>query len=76
MPMNSFHLHAVKVVEVKLEHVLLKKYFILSIMFFVFVIQQYNLMVYVDFSLISSDPKVCHLLAGIAKSIADEGKGL
>jgi len=33
-------------------------------------------MVCVDISLIGSDPKVAHLLAGIAMSIADEGKGL
>jgi len=43
---------------------------------FVFVIQQYNLMVCVDFFLIGFDPKDSHLLAGIAMSIADEGKGL
>ena len=30
----------------------------------------------VDFSLVGSDPKVFHLLAGIAMSIADEGKGV
>ena len=36
---------------------------------FVFVIQQYNLVVCVDFSLICSDPNVSHLLAGIAMSI-------
>jgi len=44
-------------------------------MIFAFVIQQYNLMVYLDFSLIGSDPKVSHLLAVIAMSIAEEGKG-
>jgi hypothetical protein len=43
---------------------------------FAFFIQQYNLMVSVDFSLIDSDPKVSHLLAGIAMSFADEGRGL
>jgi len=31
-------------------------------------------MVCVDFSLIDSDPKVSHLLAGIAMPIANEGK--
>jgi len=43
---------------------------------FVFVILQYDLMVCADFSIIGSDNKVPHLLAGIAMSIANEGKGL
>jgi len=43
---------------------------------FVFVIQKYEMMVCADFSLIGSDRKVSHLLAGITMSIADEGKGL
>jgi len=60
---------------VKLGHVLLRQCFILSSMIFFF-IQQYNLMVCVDFSVIGSDPKASHLLAGIAMSIAYEGKGL
>jgi len=43
---------------------------------FVFVIQQYNLMVCVDFSLIGYNPTVSHLLAGIPICIADDVKGL
>jgi len=46
-------------------------FFILSCMIFVFVIQQYNLMVCVDLSFIGYDPKVSRLLSGIAMSIAD-----
>jgi len=65
------------VVAVKLELVLQREYFILSfVLFFAFVIQQYNLMVCLDFSFIGSDSKVSHPLAGISMSIADEGKGL
>jgi len=60
----------------KLELVLQRQYFILSSTFFAFVIQQYKLMVCLDFSLIGLDSKVSHPLAGIAMSIADEGKGL
>ena len=45
-------------------------------MLFAFVIQQYNLMVCVDFSLIGYDPKVSLLLAVIANSFADDMKGL
>jgi len=64
------------VVVVKLELALHRQYFILSSTFIAFVIQRYDLMVCLDFSLIGSYPKVSHLLAGIAMSIADEGKGL
>ena len=63
-------------VVVKLELVLQRQYFILSRTVFAFFIQQYNLMVCLEFSLIGSFPKVSHLLAGIDLSIADEGKGL
>ena len=45
-------------------------------MIFAFFIQQYNLMVCVDFSLIGYDPKVSLLLAVIANSLADDMKGL
>jgi len=41
-----------------------------------FVIEQYDLMFCVDFSLIGYDPKVPLLLAGIANSLADYMKGL
>jgi len=54
------------VVVVKFEIVLQRHYFILISTFFAFVIQQYNLMVCLDFSLIGSDPKVSNLFAGIA----------
>ena len=63
-------------VEVKLKHVLLKKYLILSWTNLAFVTQQYNLMVCVDFSLIGYAPKVSLLLAGIANSLANNMKGL
>ena len=63
-------------VVVNLDLVLQRQYFILSCTFFAFVIQQYYIVVCLDFSLIGSDPKVSHLLAGIAMSILDEGKGL
>jgi len=66
----------VKAVVINLKHVLLRQYFILSCTIFVFVIQQHNLMVCEAFSLIGYDPKVSHLLAGIAMSIGVEGKGL
>jgi hypothetical protein len=42
----------------------------------VFVIQQYKLMLCVDFSLFGFDTEVFKLLARIAMSIANEGKGL
>ena len=45
-------------------------------MILAFVIQQYNLMICVDFSLIGYDPKVSLLLAGIANSLADDMKDL
>ena len=45
-------------------------------MIFAFVIQQYDLMVCVDFSLIGYDPKVSLLLAVIADSLSDDMKGL
>ena len=60
---------------VKLVAVKLKQDIILSVIF-VFVIQHYNLMVGVDFSLIGHDPKVSLLLAGITMSLADDLKGL
>jgi len=63
-------------VEVILELPLIRQYFILSDTIFVFVVQQYDLMVWVDFSLIGSDPKVSRLLAGIAMYIAVEGNCL
>jgi len=48
-------------------------------MIFVFVIQQYNLMVWLDFSIMGYDSQVSRssrFLAGIAISIADDGKSL
>jgi len=66
--------HTVKVVVVKFKHVLLRYYLMPSSTIFVFVIQQYNLIVCVDFSLICYEPKVNHLLTGIAMSLADNGK--
>ena len=45
-------------------------------MIFAFVIQQYNLMVCVDFSLIGYNPKGSLLLARVAYSLADDMKGL
>jgi len=48
-------------VVVKLEHVIVRMYFILSSMIFVFVFQ-YDLMVGVYFFLIGYDLKVSHLL--------------
>jgi len=45
-------------------------------MIVVFLIQQYNLMIGLDFSLIGCSLGVYHLLAAIAMSIAEEGKGL
>jgi len=66
----------VKVLEVKLKHVLLREYLILSSAIFDLVFEQYNLMVCVDFSLIGFDPKVPFLLAGIANSLVDDKTGL
>jgi len=63
-------------VVVKLELVLQIQYVIMSSTFFAYVIQQRNLMVCLDFSLIGSDPKVPTVLARIAIFIADEGKDL
>ena len=56
--------------------ILPRSYFILWSMISVFVILQYNLMVGAYFSLFGYDPKVSHLLARIAISIADVMKGL
>ena len=66
----------VKVVVVKLKLVLQRNYLILSSTIFVFVFQQYNLMVCLDFSLIGYYPKVSLLLAGIANSLADNTESL
>jgi len=41
-----------------------------------FYMQQYNLMVCVDFSLIGYNPRGSLKLAGIANSLADDMKGL
>ena len=63
-------------VEVRLKLILRRSYFILWGMKSVFDIIQCNLMVGEYFSLIGYDPKVSHLLARIAISIADVLKGL
>jgi len=57
----------------KIETCLLTWYLVKLSMIFVFVIRQYNLMVCVDFGY---DPKQPLLLAGIAFSLADNGKGV
>jgi len=41
---------------------------------FLFAIQQCNLIVCLDFSLVGYDPIVSYLFAGISMSIIDEGK--
>ena len=63
-------------VVVQLKHMLPREYFKLLSTIFLFVIQQYNLMVCVDFSLIGYNPTVSHLLAGIPMCIAHDVKGL
>jgi len=68
--------YTVIVVEVGLKLIFQGSYFILCSTISVFVITQYNLMVGAYFSLIGYDPKVSHLLASIAISIADVMKGL
>jgi len=69
-------MHTLTVVEVQLKHILPVKYLKLLSTIFSFVIQQYNLMVWVDFSLIGYNPIVSHLFAGIPMCIADDVKGL
>jgi hypothetical protein len=60
MPQNTFtHVKTTFMVVIR------KQFFILSGMIFVLVIQQHNLMVCMDFSLIGYDPKVSHLFAAI-----------
>jgi len=60
----------------KIETFLKRWHFMLSRTIYAFVIQQYYLMVCVDYSHICYDPKVSLLLAVIANSLADDGKGL
>jgi len=75
--LGVFHIgHTVKVVVVRLKHIVQRSYSTLWSTIFIFVITQYNLVVGVYFSLIGYVPKVSPLLAGIAISIADVMKGL
>jgi len=68
-------IHTAKVVEEGFKLIFRRSYFILCSTNSVFAIRQYNLRVGAYFSLIGYDPKVSHLLARIAISIADVMKG-